>query len=76
LTLVLHKQSKYTGPGGENPKINNIRAKWFFLKYVKSFTRNRLSSKTFTIPVVSEWDCEVKSSDSTQAFLASPRNRF
>lgn len=53
-------------------QTNNNRTTLFILKYVEPFTRNGLSSKSFTIPVVSEWDCEVQSSDSTQDFLASP----
>lgn len=66
--------SRTTVPGlqGWTPNTNNNKANLFIFKYAEPFTRNGLSSKSFTIPVVPKLEHEVKSSDSTQAFLASP----
>lgn len=44
----------------------------FIREYVEPLQEMDSAAASFTIPVVSEWENEVQSSDSTQAFLASP----
>lgn len=70
--LLLQTRITVLGLWRGTPKPTLTELNYLFLNTWSQLQEMDSAAKGFTIPVVSEWEFEVKSSDSTQVFLASP----